>query len=129
LFERIETDQPEFFDEIFYIKPEEFSIDKTRIFFTNPQTNLFRKCAEAYGFGDKGNSFSVAEQLLLYAVIYMHLKTGSFDKTKFRLLRNIFSSSEDQLRSDYLVSVHLVTKIRYSANYRSFFEVICKFAS
>jgi hypothetical protein len=54
LFERIETDQPEFFDEIFYIKPEEFSIDKTRIFFTNPQTNLFSVCP----FSHKDKVFS-----------------------------------------------------------------------
>lgn len=104
LFERLEKEESGYFDDIFYIKAEDFTIEKTRIFFTNPQTNLFRKCAEVYGFGDKGNSFSVAEQLLLYAFIYMHLKTKTFDKSKFRHLRNIFASSEDQLRSEYLGS-------------------------
>lgn len=104
LFERLEKEKAGYFNEIFYIKPEDFSIGKTRIFFINPQTNLFRKCAEVYGFGDKVNTFSVAEQLLLYAFIYMHLKTEAFDESKFRVLRNIFASSEDQLRSEYLGS-------------------------
>lgn len=102
LFERLEKNGTGYFNEIFYIKPEEFSSEKTRIFYNNPQTNLFSKCAEVYGFGEKANSFSVAEQLLLYAFIYMHLKTYAFDISKFRLLRNIIASSEDQLRSEYL---------------------------
>jgi hypothetical protein len=102
LFEKLEKQNPNYFDELFYIRSEDFGATRTRLFFINPQTNLFRKCAETYGFGDKKNSFSVGEQLLLYAFIYMNLNAGKVDKAKFRLLRNIFSSSEDQLRNEYL---------------------------
>lgn len=102
LFERLEREQPGYFDELFYIIPEDFEITKTRIFFNSAQTNLFRKCVETYGFGDKKNNFSVGEQLFLYAYIFMNLNSAELDKTKFRFLRNIFASSEDQLRNDYL---------------------------
>jgi len=122
LFERLEKVQPGYFDELLYIKSEDFEVHKTRIFFNNSQTNLFVKCAETYGFGDKGNSFSVAEQLLLYAFIYMHLNIETLDNSKFRLLRNIFSSSEDQLRADYLSAFlyndveEIIKNQQYSAN-------------
>lgn len=102
LFERIEKTDSNYFDELFYIKSEDFAITKTRIFFNSPQTNLFRKCAETYGFGDKKNAFSVGEQLFLYAFIFMNLNERQINNEKFRLLRNLFSSSEDQLRNEYL---------------------------
>jgi hypothetical protein len=102
LFEKLEREQPNYFDEVFYIKSEDFEVTKTRIFFNNSQANLFRKCAETYGFDEKKNTFSVGEQLLLYAFILMNLKNGVLDKTKFRFLRNIFASSEVQLRNEYL---------------------------
>lgn len=102
LFERLEGQNPAYFEEIFYIGVEDFSIDKTRIFFNSPKVNLFHKCAECYGFGDKKNSFSVGEQLMLFAYIHMEINIGVVDKSKFRLLRNIFYSSEDQLRNEYL---------------------------
>jgi len=122
LFEKLEREQPDYFDELFYIKSEDFEISKTRIFFNNPQTNLFRKCAETYGFGDKKNTFSVGEQLLLYAFILMNAKVGVMDRSKLRFLRNIFASSEDQLRNEYLSSFlyadieAILEKYEYSAN-------------
>lgn len=101
LFENLEKSNPNYFENIFYINREDFAINKTRIFFNNPQVNLFHKCAETYGFEEKKNSFSVAEQLMLYAFIYMNMK-GALDNNKFRFIRNIFASSEDQLRNEYL---------------------------
>lgn len=109
LFEIYETgkyandDANKYFEDLFYIQPNEFDKELTRIFFQNPQVNLFKKCAETYGFHDKKGAFSVGEQLLLYAFIYMKLK-DSFNAKVFRFLRNIFSSSEDQLRNEYLSS-------------------------
>lgn len=102
LFENLEKNESNYFDELFYINVADFSLSKTRIFFNSPQTNLFRKCAETYGFGERKSQFSVGEQLLLYAFIYMKLKSGSVDPLKFRKLRNIFASSEYQLRNEYL---------------------------
>jgi hypothetical protein len=122
LFEKLEKEQADYFNKIFYILPEDFEAGKTRIFFNSPQTNLFRKCAETYGFGEKSNSFSVGEQLLLYAFIYMQLNYKDFDDQKFRLLRNIFSSSEVQLRNEYLSAFlyndveFLIDKNEYSEN-------------
>lgn len=101
LFEKIEMEDPGYFDKLFYIQPTDFESGKTRIFFTNPQTNLFRKCAETYGYEGKTNNFSVGEQLLLYAIIYME-HNNNLDKAKIRKLRNIFASSEFQLRKDSL---------------------------
>lgn len=102
LFEKLELEETPYFEDIFYIESKDFEITKTRIFFNNPQINLFRKCAETYGFEDKKNSFSVGEQLMLYAFIYMSFNSKFIDNSKFRLLRNVFASSEVQLRNDYL---------------------------
>src|SRR5690606_32557427 len=66
LFERLEKGGEKYFDDIFYIEPIDFESSKTRIFFGNPQVNLFRKCVETYGYGEKKHSFSVGEQLMLY---------------------------------------------------------------
>jgi hypothetical protein len=102
LFEDLEKNQPNYFDDLFYVNSDDFSLIKTRIFFSNPHTNLFRKCAEFYGFGERKNLFSVGEQLLLYAFIYMKNNVGEIDPIKFRKLRNIFASSEFQLRNEFL---------------------------
>jgi len=102
LFENLEKQKHNYFDDLFYIQSEDFALLKTRLFFNSAQTNLFRKCAETYGFGDKKNLFSVGEQLLLYAFIVMNLNKYKVDSAKFRLLRNLFSSSEVQLRNEYL---------------------------
>lgn len=101
LFERLENNNPNYFEELFYINAPDYNEKKTRLFFINPQCNLFRKCAETYGFGERKNTFSYGEQLLLYAFILMNID-GKIDNAKFRRLRNIFSSSETQLRSEYL---------------------------
>jgi len=102
LFEDMENKKPEYFSKLLYINEDDFLVNKTRIFFNSPKINLFHKCAESYGFQDKSNNFSVGEQLLLYAVIYSELNNKTEVEKNIRKLRNIFSSSEDQLRKDYL---------------------------
>ena len=122
LFQELEKSEKEYFDDIFYIDLQDFHPTKTRIFFTNPKVNLFRKCAETYGFDKKKNNFSVGEQLLLYAFIYMKLNKKEVDNKKFRLLRNIFAQSEDQMRNEYLASFlyddveTLINKKEYANN-------------
>lgn len=108
LFESFESkgeynSQSIYFENIFYTKQGDFNSDKVRFFYRDAQVNLFKKCAENYGYGEKKNNFSVGEQLMLYAFIYMYL-SDKFDVSKFRFIRNIFSSSEDQLRNEYLAS-------------------------
>lgn len=112
LFENLEKKEPNYFNNLFYINVEDFSLSKTRLFFNSPQTNLFRKCAETYGFGERKNQFSVGEQLLLYAFIFMKLETDTVDPLKFRKLRNIFASSEFQLRNEFL-SAFLYEDVEY----------------
>lgn len=103
IFEQLETDNPSYFENLLYIQEEDFSVEKTRIFFNSADANLFRKCVRTYGYKDgKTNNFSVAEQLMLYAFIYMSLEKEEVDANKFRLLRNLFASSDDQLRNEYL---------------------------
>ena len=102
LFVKLEKETIPYFDEIFYIDATDFEIGKTKIFFNKPDVNLFRKCAETYGFDEKKNTFSVGEQLLLYAFIYTNVNNKPLNKFKYRQLRNIFASSEVQLRNEYL---------------------------
>jgi len=121
LFESLEKTSHDIFTSLFYIDEDNFDISKTRIFFNSPQTNLFRKCVETYGYEGKPNGFSIGEQLMLYALIYMKLN-NKFNSSKFRTLRNIFSSSEDQLRKDYLATFlyndveSLIDNNQYSIN-------------
>lgn len=100
LFEKLEKEDLPYFDSIFYITSNDFEQNKTRIFFNSPDINLFRKCAETYGFDERKNTFSVGEQLLLYAFIYMRLNNNDCSNLKFRQLQNIFAASE--LKNEYL---------------------------
>ena len=100
LFEKLEKENQPYFDDIFYIDSKDFEIGKTKIFFNNIDVNLFRKCADNYGFDDKKNTFTVGEQLLLYAFIYSNINHKNTDNLKYRQLRNIFAASE--LKNEYL---------------------------
>jgi hypothetical protein len=102
LFEAKEKDSPEYFSDLLYIEEGDFRGGRTRIFFSNPKVNLFHKCAEYYGYDGKSNNFAVGEQLLLYGIIYSELNNKSGLEGNIRRLRNLFSSSEDQLRKEYL---------------------------
>lgn len=102
LFEKIEKDEPQFFDSLFYINESDYSGDKIRLFFNNPQTNLFRKCAEKYNANLTQNPFSIGEQLMLYAVIYHKLNNTPNFLSRIRKLRNMIAISEDQIRKEYL---------------------------
>lgn len=100
LFEKLEKENKSYFDDIYYIDSKDFEIGKTKIFFNNIDVNLFRKCADSYGFDGKKNNFTVGEQLLLYAFIYSNRNDRNIDNLKYRQLRNIFAASE--LKNEYL---------------------------
>jgi len=94
-----------FFDNTFYLTESEFSSSKTRLFFPNANIDLFKKCAEFYGYEDKKNNFIIAEQLLLYACIF-HLKNETFDfNRRIRKIRNLIINSEDNIRKDFFPSL------------------------
>lgn len=69
LFVEQEKSKPDYFSSLFYIEESEYTSEKVRLFFSNPQTNLFYKCAKAYDLDKRPNPFSIGEQLLLFASI------------------------------------------------------------
>lgn len=94
-------DQKDFWQS-FYVEDHKFNSNKTRLFFINPQIDLFKKCSAIYDTSTRTNSFSIGEQLLLFACI-IHLQKQSADfQRRVRILRNIISNSEDTLRREYL---------------------------
>ena len=122
LFEELENRDTDYFSACFYINEVDFNTNKTRLFFNGAQTNLFRKCVETYGYENKSNGFSVGEQLMLYAIIYAELNEKQNLPLILRKLRNLFSSSEDQLRNEFLATFlyddveSLINKNTLSAN-------------
>jgi hypothetical protein len=103
----LRKDEPEFFPTIFYIDEEDFSVDKTRLFFQNPSVNLLKKCADSYDPKQRNNPFSLGEQLLLYAcIIHIINKTEDFNY-RIRKIRNLISNSEDTVRKENLRSLLL----------------------
>ncbi|NLJ81444.1 MAG: DUF262 domain-containing protein [Firmicutes bacterium] len=100
-FSREET----IFSQVFYLEEDDFAPNKCRLFFANPQIDLFRKCAESYDNSARVNPFSVGEQLLLYACLLQLHKGGEADETfraNIRMLRNLIAHSEDRMRREEL---------------------------
>jgi len=97
--------RPDFYQSILYIAAEDFDPTKVRIYFTRPDVDLFKKCAEAYDPKQRNNPFSIGEQLLLYACL-IHLQTNSIDfQNRLRKLRNLIVNSEDTVRKENLSSL------------------------
>lgn len=93
------------FAEIFYVKDEEFSVSKTKLFFGNAQSNLFHKCVENYSAGSLG--FAIGEQLLLYAFIQINLNGYDVPDNFYRLLRNLIENATDkQIRNENLGNLY-----------------------
>ena len=106
LFTDLEKINPGYFETIFYINENSFSEEKTRLFFNNVEVNLFRKCAQTYGYDNRRNTFSLGEQLMLYACILDRSDEIKDFPLKIRKIRNLIASSEDQLRKEYLTSLY-----------------------
>lgn len=93
------------FAEIFYVRDEEFSVSKTKLFFGNAQSNLFHKCVENYSAGGLG--FAIGEQLLLYAFIQINLNGYNVPDNFYRLLRNLLENATDkQIRNENLGNLY-----------------------
>lgn len=90
---------PDFWSSIFYYEKDDFTSEKTRLFFFHKETNLLKRCLFHYS-GTRGLSY--AEQILLFACL-THLKssTASFSN-RIRILRNLVVNSENELREDVL---------------------------
>lgn len=97
-----QKNKPTYFEQFLYVRKDEFSPRKVRIFFSNATTNLFHKCAKVYRQGEGNNPFSIGEQLLLYACMKnLQEEIVDFHKS-LRKIRNFIASSVDQMRKEYL---------------------------
>lgn len=100
----IEQDSDDYFNRLFYIEKESYVREKVRLFFGNPQINLFHKCSMSYDSNKTSNLFSIGEQLMLYASILNLMEPVNNLAEKMRRLRNLIASSDDQMRIEYLKS-------------------------
>jgi hypothetical protein len=101
-----QQNDPDFFSQYSYINKTDFLVSKVRVFFNSPDTNLFRKCARVYNSTETRNSFSIGEQLMLYAMM-RHLQNAIGDfSDKIRKIRNLIAASEDQIRKEHLKTLY-----------------------
>ena len=107
LFTNLEKTNPDYFENLFYVDENSFSEEKTRLFFNNVEVNLFSKCAKTYGYINRRNTFSIGEQLMLYACILDRSGEILDFPNKIRKIRNLIASSEDQMRKEYLGTLYL----------------------
>lgn len=105
LYTEVVQNGNKFFSQLFYIEEEDFTKEKTRLFFANSNIDLFRKCAQSYDNTARVNPFSVGEQLLLFACL-LKLRDDTVVDDKFRnnlrVLRNMISNTEDRMRREDL---------------------------
>lgn len=102
LFYDLQKSNSDFFDSIFYIEPENFNQNKTRIFFQSPTIDLFEKCSKSYNSQLRNNPFSIGEQLLLFAcIIHLINNTQGFND-RIRKVRNLILNSDDTVRKENL---------------------------
>lgn len=95
----------DFFDSVFYVEDSDFKEERTRLFFQNASTDLFKKCADHYDTSPRQNPFSIGEQLLLYAcMLHLTHDTSSFSR-RIRTLRNLITNSEDTVRKENMPSL------------------------
>jgi hypothetical protein len=104
LFKRVEKNDENYFKSLFYL--ENYEENKCKLFFQNPEINLFKKCCKTYGYEGKANTFSIGEQLMLYASILNQLNNTEDFNNRIRKIRNVLISSEFQLRKESLFSLY-----------------------
>lgn len=106
LFTKQEKSDHDYFDQFFYIDESHYEHGKTRLFFNNARVNLFHKCVETYGYGNRRGTFSLGEQLMLYACILNQAHHSDNFHLNIRKIRNLIASSEDQIRKEYLGALY-----------------------
>jgi hypothetical protein len=105
LFSSTNKSNPGFFDSMFYSEANQFSQEKTRLFFQNASINLFKKCADNYDPTLRTNLFSIGEQLMLYAcTVHLTNQTTDFNN-RIRKIRNLITNSEDTVRKENMHSL------------------------
>lgn len=95
----------QFFQSHFYMSVESDDAKGVKLFFSRPNVNLLKKCADEYDTTQRNNPFSIGEQLLLFGRL-VHFDTNSLDfQRRVRKLRNLISNSEDTVRKEFLPSL------------------------
>ena len=92
----------ETFRECFDVDPADGDHSSEKVVIFGPDTpNLFELCLRTFGdMSGRRRVFSLQQSLLLYAVILHRIgDTGDFAK-RLRILRNLISASEDEIRRD-----------------------------
>jgi len=87
----------EYKNELFYLSPVDFDINKVRLFFRSKNVNLLQNCISGYG----SNSFTFGERLMLYAIIVHKLEETEMFSHRLRILRNLIENSEDEMREEH----------------------------
>lgn len=94
-----------FFNELFYTGENDFNQNKVRLFFQNPKNDLLKKCADNYDSSSRTNSFSIGEQLLLYAFIVHNINKSVDLSSRLRTIRNLIANSDDTVRKENMPSL------------------------
>lgn len=102
---KLYKENPNFFNNLFYIEENEFAEDNIRLFFQKPNTDLFRKCADSYDSSLRINPFSIGEQLMMYACLIHLLNETDHFNDRLRIIRNLISNSEDTVRKENMGSL------------------------
>lgn len=92
----LQENKPSFWTDLFYISKDGFVPGKTRLFFQKSEINLLEKCL--FNYTKTGTGFSYPEQILFYScIIHLLKKTSDFPRAA-RIVRNLVSNSEYELR-------------------------------
>ena len=95
---RQEREIPEFWNDLFYFRKDDFATTKTRLFFPGEEPNLLKRCLR---FAD--NRFlSFPEQILLLACLTYLKNPNDLLNDQIRTLRNLVVNSENELRESNL---------------------------
>lgn len=94
-----EQENPTFWNDLFYYNKDEFTTNKTRVFFTHKDTNLLKRCL--FYFADF-RGFTFPEQILLLACLTHIKKPSKTFNDQIRVVRNLVVNSENELRDTVL---------------------------
>jgi hypothetical protein len=94
-----QNNNPTFWEDVFYFEKNDFTAQKTRLFFQHSEPNLLKRCLFHYS---ENSGFSFPEQLLLLGC-FTHFKTPQQEFSKrIRIIRNLAVNSENELRESIL---------------------------
>lgn len=89
------------FRELFATRHDSHAPERIVLFGNDVNVNLFEECCHRFGdLRGKNRVFSYQQSLLLYAVLLHRIHTTQDFPRRLRMLRNLLSSSENEVRRD-----------------------------